>query len=228
MTEQKKFLLNGHRTEFRQFQVTTPPAVGQTIHEHPVFGPLHDGGEGRLVMKNGCVVGSVDYAHGVIQIMDVGNYEVVTPGRGGGTIVTDLSQVHEEAIRAKLIEMGWRPPESADAPPDWLHCKKCGTIEVALTQTCHNSACTEYAGERTVYEGWAQPPAPIPAATHKLNADQTVAVATDVYLNPDMSAAPRGVKLQLIGEGGVAVYGTYNGDPFWKEWCPVPKRRKMP
>jgi UDP-N-acetylglucosamine enolpyruvyl transferase len=108
---------------------------------------------------------------------------VITPRRGGGTIVTDLSQVHEEAIRTKLIEMGWRPPESE----------------------------TE-----------------IPVSTHKLNADQTVAVATDVYFNPDMSTAPRGVKLQLIGEGGVAVYGTYNGDPFWQEWAPVPKRRKAP
>lgn len=65
-----------------------------------------------------------------------------------------------------------------------------------------------------------------PATTHKLNADQTVAVATDVYFNPDMSTAPRGVKLQLIGEGGVAVYSIYNGDPFWIEWAPVPKRRK--
>lgn len=79
------------------------------------------------------------------------------------------------------------------------------------------------------YAGHVPPrPLPPPAATHKLNADQTVAVATDVYFNPDMSAAPRGVKLQLIGEGGVAVYGTYNGDPFWQEWAPVPKRRKAP
>lgn len=66
----------------------------------------------------------------------------------------------------------------------------------------------------------------MPNSAHKLNADQTVAVATDVYFNPDMSAAPRGVKLQLIGEGGVAVYANYHGDPFWKEWAPVPKRRK--
>lgn len=94
----------------------------------------------------------------------------------GRTIVTDLHQVHEEAIRAKLIEMGWRPP-------------------------------SEDSG-------------------HKTNADQTVAVATDVYFNPDMSTCPRGLKVQLVGEGGVAAYGTYNGDPFWIEWAPVPKRRK--
>lgn len=66
----------------------------------------------------------------------------------------------------------------------------------------------------------------IASTSHKTNADQTVAVATDVYFNPDMTSCPRGLKVQLVGEGGVAVYGTYNGDPFWKEWAPVPKRRK--
>ena len=64
------------------------------------------------------------------------------------------------------------------------------------------------------------------AQAHKLNADQTVAVATDVFWNEDMSTCPRGTKCQMLGEGGVAVYGTYNGDPFWIGWCPLPKRRK--
>lgn len=61
---------------------------------------------------------------------------------------------------------------------------------------------------------------------HKLNADQTVAVATDVFWNEDMAACPRGCKLQLLGAGGVAVYGDYHGDPFWQAWAPLPKRRK--
>lgn len=89
-------------------------------------------------------------------------------------------------------------------------------------------------GAKTPYAGHVPPrpipaPAPdvgIPTSTHKTNADQTVAVATDVYFNPDMSTCPRGLKVQLVGEGGVAAYGTYNGDPFWIEWAPVPKRRK--
>ena len=63
------------------------------------------------------------------------------------------------------------------------------------------------------------------AQAHKLNADQTVAVSTDVYWNEDMSACPRGVKCQLLGAGGVAHYRTYNGDPFWQAWAPLPKRR---
>ena len=64
------------------------------------------------------------------------------------------------------------------------------------------------------------------AQAHKLNADQTVAVATDVFWNEDMTTCPRGAKVQLLGAGGVAVYGDYHGDPFWQAWAPLPKRRK--
>lgn len=64
---------------------------------------------------------------------------------------------------------------------------------------------------------------------HKLNADQSVAVATDVFFNEDMTTCPCGVKVQLLGAGGVASYGIYNGrDPFWVGWAPVPKRRVKP
>jgi hypothetical protein len=55
----------------------------------------------------------------------------------------------------------------------------------------------------------------------KLNADQTVAVATDVFWNEDMTTAPRGTKCQLLGAGGVATYGVYNGDPFWQALVPL-------
>ncbi len=64
----------------------------------------------------------------------------------------------------------------------------------------------------------------MPNSAHKLNADQTVTVATDVFWNEDMTTAPRGTKCQLLGAGGVATYGVYNGDPFWIGWCPLPKR----
>lgn len=74
---------------------------------------------------------------------------------------------------------------------------------------------------------WAAPtPAPTePAPSHKLNATGSVAVATDVFWNRDMTTCPRGVKVQLLGVGGVATYGTYNGDKFWTDWAPVPRRR---
>ena len=62
--------------------------------------------------------------------------------------------------------------------------------------------------------------------THQLNRDRAVAVATDVFWNEDMATAPRGTKCQLLGAGGVATYGVYNGrDPFWVAWAPCPKRR---
>ena len=107
---------------------------------------------------------------------------VTTPRWPSGCIVTDMEQVHEDAIRAKLIEMGWTPPPGSDIG--------------------------------------------IPTSAHKLNADQTVAVATDVFWNEDMTSCPRGCKLQLLGAGGVASYGSYHGDPFWIGWAPLPKRRR--
>ena len=59
-----------------------------------------------------------------------------------------------------------------------------------------------------------------------LNRDKTVAVATDYFWNDDMTECPRGVKVQLLGKSGVAVYGQWNGtDDFWVAWAPLPKRR---
>ena len=59
-----------------------------------------------------------------------------------------------------------------------------------------------------------------------LNRDKTVAVATDYFWNDNMTDCPRGVKVQLLGKSGVAVYGQYNGvDTFWTDWAPLPKRR---
>ena len=58
-----------------------------------------------------------------------------------------------------------------------------------------------------------------------LNSGKTVAVATDVYWMPVDKDTPRGVKLQLLGKGGVAHYSKYNGAEFWTHWCPLPKKR---
>lgn len=59
--------------------------------------------------------------------------------------------------------------------------------------------------------------------SHTINTNNTVAVSTDVFWKPIDQNTPRGVKLQLLGEGGVAVYGSYHGDKFWTHWCPLPK-----
>lgn len=61
--------------------------------------------------------------------------------------------------------------------------------------------------------------------TQSLNADQTVAV-DPAYFWRDMDTCPRGVKVQLLNAGGVAIYGTYDGrDTFFQAWAPLPKRR---
>lgn len=59
--------------------------------------------------------------------------------------------------------------------------------------------------------------------THTLNTEATVAVSTEVYWIPVSSLTPRGVKLQLLGRGGVAAYSNYHGDPFWTHWQALPK-----
>lgn len=61
--------------------------------------------------------------------------------------------------------------------------------------------------------------------SYALNGAKTVAVATDVYWQ-HINSAPRSVKVQLLGKGGVATYGQYNGDKFWTHWCPLPKLLK--
>jgi len=64
------------------------------------------------------------------------------------------------------------------------------------------------------------------APAHKLNTEGTVAVSTTQFWE-EMHTCPRGVKVQLLGAGGVAVYGTYDGrNPFWQAWAPVPRRRE--
>lgn len=63
--------------------------------------------------------------------------------------------------------------------------------------------------------------------THTINTAGTVAVATDVYLQPVGQDTPRGVKLQLLTQGGVLVYGHYDGkDKFYTDWAPLPKKRE--
>ena len=62
--------------------------------------------------------------------------------------------------------------------------------------------------------------------THTLNGDKTVAVAVDTFWLPIGPDTPRGVKLQLLGEGGVATYGHYDGkNKFWVSWAPLPKQK---
>lgn len=86
--------------------------------------------------------------------------------------------------------------------------------------------------------GTARPTAQCPAAgapvaralsDHSINTDRSAAVSNDFHFSRDMHAAPRGVKLILLGAGGVAIIAQYNGkDPFWQEWAPMPRRSNEP
>ena len=61
--------------------------------------------------------------------------------------------------------------------------------------------------------------------THTLNSDKTVAVAPDYYWLKLDNETPRGVKIQLLGIGGVAAYGEWDGrNKFWRAWAPLPKK----
>lgn len=60
----------------------------------------------------------------------------------------------------------------------------------------------------------------------EINSARTVAVDREYYWQP-MDTCPRGVKVQLLGAGGVAVYGQYHGkDPWWTHWAPLPVKPK--
>jgi hypothetical protein len=68
---------------------------------------------------------------------------------------------------------------------------------------------------------------PAPLEGHTINRDKTVAVSTTQYWE-DMDTCPRGVKVQLLGYGGVALYGTYDGkNKFFTNWAPLPKKRSV-
>lgn len=62
---------------------------------------------------------------------------------------------------------------------------------------------------------------------HRINSDRTAAVAHDAQYLP-MTTCPRAVKVLLLGAGGVATIGQYDGkEPFWRGWHPLPKVRKV-
>ncbi len=52
--------------------------------------------------------------------------------------------------------------------------------------------------------------------------DRAVAVDQTYFWQP-MDNCPRGVKVQLLGRGGVATYSQYDGkSTFWRGWAPLP------
>lgn len=59
--------------------------------------------------------------------------------------------------------------------------------------------------------------------TVRVTTDRAAAVDTDYYWRP-MQTCPTSVKVQLLGQGGVAVYGSWDGKTdWWRGWAPLPK-----
>lgn len=67
-----------------------------------------------------------------------------------------------------------------------------------------------------------QHPISMAPSPYRLNTEGTVAVDEHNEWLP-MDQCPVNVKVQLIGAGGSAVYGEFDGeDKFWRGWAPVP------
>jgi hypothetical protein len=58
----------------------------------------------------------------------------------------------------------------------------------------------------------------------KVTHDKVAAVSKSTVWLP-IETCPKGLKCLLLGAGGVALLGTYNGDPFFTDWHPLPRRR---
>lgn len=58
--------------------------------------------------------------------------------------------------------------------------------------------------------------------------DSTGVAAVDHnYFWQPIETCPRGAKVQLLGRGGVAMYGEYHGKgDFYTHWAPLPKLRR--
>ncbi len=67
------------------------------------------------------------------------------------------------------------------------------------------------------------------AGQYALDSTNAAAVAQDFYWIPIDGDTPRGVKILMLGRGGVASLGHYHHKPgetqFWTHWAPLPKRR---
>jgi hypothetical protein len=60
----------------------------------------------------------------------------------------------------------------------------------------------------------------------KVTSDGSAVVDTEYFWIAVDADTPRSMKVQLLGKGGVAIYTSYDGNPFWTHWCPLPKKAK--
>jgi hypothetical protein len=72
---------------------------------------------------------------------------------------------------------------------------------------------------------WFEEYTTLPPIANRIKITEEVAVDLDYYWLP-MNTCPRGVKVQLLNPGGVAIHGCYTGreHPPYEGWTPLPKR----
>lgn len=63
-----------------------------------------------------------------------------------------------------------------------------------------------------------------PKDSYRINSGRSVAVSNTAKMSRVMADCPRGVKVLLLGAGGVLVIANYDLDPFWVEWAALPAR----
>lgn len=65
-----------------------------------------------------------------------------------------------------------------------------------------------------------------PSESYRISSDSVAAVSTESTFLP-MSTCPISRKVILLGAGGVATVGQYDGhEPFWQGWHPLPGRAR--
>lgn len=66
----------------------------------------------------------------------------------------------------------------------------------------------------------------VPIPVYRLDKSGTAAVDHNYFWQP-IATCPRGAKVQLLGQGGVAMYGSYHGkETFYTHWAPLPKLKR--
>lgn len=60
---------------------------------------------------------------------------------------------------------------------------------------------------------------------HHINNSRTAAVSDVCFWQP-MATCPLALKVLLLGQGGIASIGQYNGkEAFWQGWAALPQRK---
>lgn len=182
-----------YRAMYRQLraqlasQQTEPCEVGKRIENAIVYGTSHpemyatpseDGGEVPVEYQQLSRYGNWDRIEK--DVFDLGLIGA-TPDRFRALYATPVQ--HSRIVAAKdaeiarllddrkkdavlIHELRAQPARQVggDERESWFHCPHCGTHEVSLERTCHNSSCLEYAYAKTVHEGWKARAALAPAA----------------------------------------------------------------